>query len=109
MFMVVSRMDKIDELIKNELSLEVRKLFPDLFISVTQVRVSKDLSYAKVWVSALDQTKEASDLCRKESKEIRKSLSGRVELRRIPKFHFVPDYTEEEASKIDKLIEETKR
>lgn len=106
--MVVSRMEKIDELVKNELSREVRELFPDYIISITQVHVTKDLSFAKIWVSALDKTEEAAKLCQKESKEIRKNLAGRVELRKFPELHFVPDFTGEEASKIDKLIEQIK-
>lgn len=101
-------MDKIDELIKNEISIEVRGLFPDIIISVTQAHVSKDLSHAKVWVSAIDRTDLAVKLCQSESKQIRKELAGRVVLRKIPEIHFVPDHTGDEASKIDKLIEETK-
>jgi len=106
--MVVSRMDKIDELVKNEMSKEVRELFPDVIMSITQVNISKDLSNAKVWVSALDRTKEAAKLCQNESFIIRKKLAGKLELRRIPQFHFVPDFTGEEASKIDRLIEKIK-
>lgn len=106
--MVVSRMDKINELVKNEISSEVRRLFPDMIISVTQADVSKDLSHAKIWVSALDRTEEAAKECQKEVFQIRKTLAKKADLRKTPEIHFVPDFTSEEASKIDKLIEKTK-
>lgn len=86
----------------------MRELFPDIIMSITQVHVSKDMSNAKVWVSALDRTEEAAKLCQRESFLIRKDLANKLELRRIPQFHFIPDFTGEEASKIDKLIEKIK-
>lgn len=107
-YMVVSRMEKIDELIKNQLSLEIRRLFPDQFFSVTQVRASKDLSYAKVWISAVDQLEEVVKLCQQNSNLIRRNLAKTIELRKMPQLHFVADKTEMEADKIEKLIKEIK-
>lgn len=106
--MPVDRMEKIDELVRNELSLLIRELFPDQFASITQVKVSKDLSYAKVWVSGVPNPEEIVKLCKENSKKIRNELAGKIELRRVPQFHFVADNTEAEADKIEKLIREIK-
>lgn len=102
--MIVNRMEKIDELIKNELALEIRELFPEKFISITQVRVSKDLGYAKVWISTTIELEEVVKLCHEKSSQIRKDLSKKVHLRKMPKLHFVADYTAAEADKIERLI-----
>ena len=104
--MVTNRMQKFDELILQELSKELLSRFPDNIFSLTQVHVSKDLSFAKVWVSSIkDPTllvKEFNDI----SKDLRKELSVKVIARRVPAIHFVVDDTEEKAEKIDNLFRE---
>lgn len=106
--MVVNRMEKIDELVRNEISLQIRELLPDRFISVTQVHVSKDLSYAKVWVSSVDKLEEIVKYCRQNSSLIKKNLAAKIQLRKIPSLNFVADNTENEADKIEKLIKSIK-
>jgi len=106
--MVVNRMQKIDELIRNRISLEIRELFPDRFVSVSQVNVSKDLNYAKVWISSVEDIDETVKLCQEHRNELRKDLANNVEIRKVPKLHFVADKTSIEADKIDRLIKQTK-
>lgn len=107
-FMTANRMDKVDELIKNEVSLLLREFFPEEIISVTQVKASKDFSYAKIWVSSVKNIDDTVKKCQTKSSEIRKELAEKIELRRIPSLHFVPDKTEDEADRIEKLIKEIK-
>lgn len=106
--MVTNRMEKIDELVKNEISSILRVTFPDEFISVTQVHVSKDLSFAKVWVSSIKDIDETVKRCKKINKQVKDELAHKIELRKVPNLYFVPDKTEIEASKIEKLIKESK-
>ena len=106
--MVTDRMKKFDELIQQELSKELLSQFPGVIFSLTQVHVSKDLSFAKVWVSSIDNPIGLVERFNQVSAEMRKILSKKVVARRVPSFRFVVDDTEEKAEKIDKLFEELK-
>ena len=106
--MVTTRMQKFDELIKREISKELFNLFPDLFISITQVHVSKDLSFAKVWLSAPKDIDGVVKKARAEAAEIRRVLAKNVVARRVPSLYFVADKTEEKAEKIDSLLNSIK-
>lgn len=106
--MVTSRMQQFDELIQREISTEIRELFPDQIISVTQVHVSKDLAFAKVWISSIHNIEEIVKKCNLEAKIMRKHLSQRVIARRVPRLYFVSDLTEEKASRIDELFKQLK-
>lgn len=100
---------KIDEMILREVSKELLRLFPDDFSSITQVHVSKDLAFAKVWVSSVKDIDKKVERYQHHAKEIRKSLSQNVIARKVPSLYFVADKTEEKASHIDCLIEEVSK
>jgi ribosome-binding factor A len=99
-----SRMDSIDALIKKEVAFALHRHFADDFISVTQLHVTKDLSYAKVWISSPIDTPRAVKNSNEIRKEIRMELSKKITARRVPALHFVADFTSENASKIERLI-----
>lgn len=107
--MANDRMDQIDKLIKKEVAAILQRLFPEFIITVTQVKVSKDLSYSKIWVSGTGDDEEFLKLCKHEAKEIRRELASKVVLRRVPYLQFVLDGTEKEASKIEKIFNEIKK
>lgn len=77
------------------------------FVTITDVKVSNDLSYAKVYFTVLDESKK--ELTLKALKEasgfIRHELRNRVEIRQIPELTFVYDETIKEAQKIEDIIE----
>ena len=102
-------MEQIDALIKRELASEIQRNFPDQIITVTQVHVTKDLAYAKVWIASPIDAVKALKSCQSIAKEMRKYLSKAVVARRVPSLHFVIDNTEEKASRIDALINEIKQ
>lgn len=106
---VTNRMQKFDELILQELSRELLIKFPGSIFSLTQVHVSKDLSFAKVWVSSVDNPLKLVERFNASSGELRKTLSEKVVARRVPKLFFVVDDTEEKAEKIDKLFLELEK
>lgn len=106
--MATDRMLQFDELIKREVSKELARIFPDEIISVTQVHVSKDLSFAKVWISSYRNLDELVKHCKKVAPEIRKSLAKNVVARRVPSLYFVADKTEEKAGQIEKLLSKIK-
>ncbi|MCX6808720.1 MAG: ribosome-binding factor A [Candidatus Berkelbacteria bacterium] len=101
-------MQQFDALIRRELAEEIHRLFPDKFVSITQVHVSKDLSFAKVWISAFRETEALIPQLQEKAREIRHTLSKKIVARRVPSFYFVADLTDEKAEKIDRLIDEIK-
>ena len=87
---------------------DVPHLFNGAFITVTSVRVSPDLSVARVYLSFL-ATKNKDLLLeniREKSKVIRQHLGDRVrhQLRIVPEVSFYLDDAAEYADKMDKLF-----
>lgn len=77
------------------------------FVTVTDVKLAPDLSFAKVYVTVLDDeqkndTMKALD-CAKGF--IRKKLADRVDIRHIPALSFVFDESIEYGKKIENIIE----
>ncbi|WP_273847123.1 30S ribosome-binding factor RbfA [Rubrobacter calidifluminis] len=79
-------------------------------VTVTDVRVSADLSRATVFYSVLAENDE------REAREGLQSAAGRVQaavaaqthLRRTPRLHFEPDPVVERATKIESVLREVK-
>lgn len=103
-----NRIQKFDELIRREVSEELARLFPDDLISITQVHVSKDLAFAKLWVSSYKNIDEIAKKCKEAAPEIRKVLSKKVVARRVPSLYFVADKTEEKAGQIENILKSIK-
>ena len=87
---------------------DVPHLFNGAFITVTSVRVSPDLSVARVYLSFL-ATKNKQMLLesiQEKGKVIRQHLGDRVrhQLRIVPELSFYLDDTADYADKIDKLF-----
>ena len=87
---------------------EVPHLFNGAFITVTSVRVSPDLSVARVSLSFLATKNKALllDSIQEKGKTIRQLLGERVrhQLRIVPDISFYIDDTVEYADKMDKLF-----
>lgn len=87
---------------------EVPHLFNGAFITVTSVRVSPDLSVARVYLSFLATKNKEMLLAsiREHSRTIRQHLGDRVrhQLRIVPELNYFIDDTAEYAEKMDKLF-----
>ncbi len=76
-------------------------------ISITDVKVDRELAYADVFLSALEgseRAKEALEGFASASGFIRRSLAESMELRVFPRLRFHWDPTPERADRIEKLI-----
>ena len=77
------------------------------FVTITDVKVSNDLSYAKVYFTVLNESK--IDVTSKALKEasgfIRHELRDRVDIRQIPELEFVYDESIKNAQKIENIID----
>ncbi len=78
-------------------------------ISVTDVTVDRELSYADIFVSALEGSQrsiEVLDGLNSAAGFIRHQLANRVELRAFPKLRFHWDPTPENADRIERALAE---
>ena len=92
----MSRIDRVESLLRQEIAKVLQdKLRDELgFISITVVRVSKDLSSARVYYSQLGsiEDKRASfEILKKKAKWIKGELGRVLRLKTIPNLRFLYD------------------
>ncbi len=88
---------------------QIRDPHIDSMVSVTDVEVSNDLSYAHVYVSKLGTAKERDELLEALTKAngyIRSALSQRLKIRKVPELRFSLDNSLEYGAKIEKILGE---
>lgn len=78
------------------------------FVTVTDCKVTNDLSFAKVYVTVLDDAKKETTVkaLNDAASYIRKILADRVNIRHIPELTFVYDESIEYGQKIENIIED---
>ena len=107
-----TRLGRIDEEYKKEIShiisYELKNHNATGLISVTKVKVTNDLKFAKVYVSILNSknVKETLAALKKSSGYIRSELAKRVNLRNTPELIFVLDDSIEYGARIDTILKE---
>ena len=76
------------------------------FVTITDVKVSNDLSYAKVYFTVLDQNKieETTKALESAAGFIRHELRERVDIRQIPELNFIYDKSIEYGNKIEEKL-----
>ena len=105
------KIERINHMIREEVSkilmLEIKD--EDIkFVTVTDCDTSNDLSYAKIYVTVLEQEKKEETLktLNKASSFIRSELAKRIDIRNIPELKFYYDESINYGEKIDKIIDE---
>ena len=107
-----NRLGRIDEEYKKEISqiISYQLENPNVtgLISVTKVKVTNDLKYAKVYVSILNSKnlKETMEGLKKSSGFIRSELARKINLRNTPEILFELDDSLEYGAKIDSILKE---
>lgn len=110
------RTARISSEVKREISKILRddlsdpRLSTESMVSITDVEVTNDLSYADIYVSVLGDQKNKDDAIEafNQAKGYIKVLIGeRMRLRSMPEFRFKLDESIERGAYINKLIEET--
>lgn len=76
------------------------------FVSIPEVRVSKDFSYATVYVSFIKEEDEAPSLevLNKAKGFIRSELAKKLDIRRVPEIRFVVDEGYKREARITELL-----
>ncbi|MCR5455877.1 MAG: ribosome-binding factor A [Bacteroidales bacterium] len=110
-----TRQNKVSRLVQKEAAnyfLFNAAQFPGAMISVTETRVTPDLSDARLYVSIFpaDKRKATFELIEKKNKDIRYALAQelRHQLRIIPNLRFVLDDSLDYAERINYLLEKAK-
>ena len=110
-----ARLGRIDEELRKELSeiisYEIKD--PNLtgLISVTKVKITPDLKYAKVYVSILNSKseKDTMDTLKRSAGFVRTLIAKRINLRITPELIFEKDDSMEYGARIEKVIEDLKK
>ncbi len=105
-----NRAQRVAEQIRRTLADIISKQIHDLdkaFVSLTAVKLSPDLSTAKIYVTTLvadDERNTTIDNLNEASSFLRRELSQQINLRQTPKLTFVYDDSIENGSEMEKLI-----
>ena len=108
------KLDRINSNMIKEISyvLQTEVKNPDIkFVTITDVRVTSDLSFAKVYYTVLDDSKrkETDKALKQSSGFIRKKLCDRIDIRHMPELEFVYDESIEYGNNIEKIIDNLKK
>src|SRR5437660_534384 len=106
------RRARIADVIQKSLGIIISQEIPDerfKFVSITDVTISRDLSYAKVFVSMLkddeNEIKEILHALNAQAKSIRYSLAQAIDLRIVPELKFLYDESSAHGFYISNLID----
>ncbi len=107
------RQQKFSKLIRKDLSDIFQKdkmgIFRNSFVTIADVKITPDLSLARVYLSMfMPEKQEMLDKILLHKSEIRRELGNRIgkQVRIVPDLEFYIDEVEERAARIDKIISE---
>lgn len=105
------KIEKVNSLLVEEISLILnKKRFLGLgFVTVTGADCAKDLRSAKIWVSIFAEPEKNLKILKDHLYEIQRELNKRVEMKFMPRIHFRLDKSEENYTRIDKLLKDEDR
>ncbi|SJN53994.1 30S ribosome-binding factor RbfA [Vibrio ruber] len=106
-----SRTQRVSQQLQKELAMILQREVRDSrlgMVTISEVKVSRDLAYAKVYVSFLCVGEQTPETCLKALKEheshIRMMLGKRIRLRLTPEVRFVYDDTLVEGMRMSNLV-----
>lgn len=107
-----NRMNKIDEEIKKEvssiISTELKNPHLTGLISVSKVKTTPDLRFAKIYVTMINEKskKENLSILKQSSGYIRSAIAKKINLRYTPELVFEFDESLEYGSRIDEILKD---
>ena len=110
------RPERVGQLMRRELAELVANELRDprlsAMVSVTDVEVTSDLSFARVFVSVLADehgTARALDGLSRAAGYLRRALGPRLGLREVPELRFLLDTSLERGARVDELLRRIER
>lgn len=104
------RTDRVAEMMQRKLSQLIQKEIKDprlpALVTISSVKVSADLSHAKVYFTVLnDDIKLTTSILNAASSYLRTALARSVKLRTVPQLHFVYDESIEYGRRLSQMID----
>jgi ribosome-binding factor A len=108
-----NRVDQLNSLIMQYLAQIIEQevdISRDILITVTKVETSKDIKYARVFISIIPESQRGTILKKLEAAKIgiQRALAQKMMTKFTPKLRFIIDENEVYASEIDKLLDSIK-
>lgn len=111
-----NRPERVAELMKREVSeiLQHRMRDPRIgsMVSVTDVEVTRDLAFARVWVTVLAPEAERGpvlEVLQRAAGFVRRELAPRLGLREVPELRFQHDTSIERGMRVDQILRRLER
>lgn len=105
----INRVTSDIRLTLSELLREVKDPRVSKLISIVKLDVSGDMSYATVYVSAIEGGEATAESVKALNKSaagyLRRELGSRMKLRKVPELRFVADNSIENSAHISKIID----
>ncbi len=106
------RQERMAKLVQEELGdiflKEGKSAFGNEFITVSSVKMSSDLGYAKVFLSTMNENDPETliETIRENQKAIRKALGERIknQVKKIPELHFYYDDTMDYVERMENIF-----
>ncbi len=110
------RPERVAELMKREiagiLARELRDPRLGSLVSVTDVEVTQDLSFARVYVSILEggvDRQQALEALGRAAGYVRRLLAPRLGLREVPELRFVLDSSIERGARVEEILKKLRQ
>lgn len=109
--MSTERINKLNNLVRDVVAAVLQEEFihdNSALVTVTRAVVSPTLENVTVWVSVLPDSvrKSVYKALKEQIYDLQQSVNKRLIMRPVPKIRFEIDETEEQAARIEKIIEE---
>ncbi len=105
----INRVTSDIKLCLSELLREVKDPRVSKLLSIVKVNVSGDMSYADIYVSAIEGSEKTAESVKALNKSaagfLRRELGARMSLRKVPNLKFIADNSIENSAHISKIIE----
>ncbi len=105
----INRVTSDIKLALSELLREVKDPRVSKMLSIIKLEVSGDMSYATVYVSAIEGMEKTAESVKVLNKNVagylRKELGSRMSLRKVPELRFIADNSIETSAHISKIID----
>lgn len=102
------RIKRVNQLIKQEVSQLLLKEvdFTDILVTITKVKTSSDLKYAKINISVFPTEKSelALKIIERNIFNVQQELNKRLRLKFVPKIRFEIDQLEVKAQRIEDIL-----
>ena len=109
----INRVSSDIKICLSELLREVKDPRVSKLISIVKLDVSGDMSYATVYVSAIEGTEKTRESVKALNKSacgfLRRELGARMKLRKVPELKFIADDSIEKSSEILAMLNSLKK